>query len=79
MTTQVRNISIVLSSVGIVVTSIWYYQTKHLEPLAALIFAIVALIGLFLQELQKRKIQMDKILIKKQERTLNNVKQDEIL
>ena len=46
MTAQVKNICIVVSVAGIVVTAIWYYETRLKEPLAALIFAIGALIAL---------------------------------
>ena len=55
MTPLVKNVSIILTSAGIIVTGIWYYQTKQLEPLAGLIFAIVALIGLLFTKDTKSK------------------------
>lgn len=53
MTAQVKNICIILSVIGIIVTGTWYYQSKDLEPLAAFIFALVALIGLMFTKTTK--------------------------
>lgn len=55
MTTQVKNICILISVAGIIVTAVWYYETRQKEPLSAFIFASVALITLIFTKSSKEQ------------------------